>query len=75
MAIQLAVVDCSVAASAQRDEIVLRICAGLAAALDVVDLESGDRAANLALPSVPLQDFLAQALIACGIDTDPRALG
>ena len=47
-----------VARGTQGDEIVLRIVTRLAPQLYVMDFESAQRAASLATPAIPFEDFL-----------------
>jgi hypothetical protein len=47
------VMHCGVASIAQSDQVLLRIMAGLAAKLVVMDFKVGDRPARLASPVVP----------------------
>jgi len=47
-----------VARGTQGNEIVVRIITGLAPQLYVMDFESAQRAAGLAAPAIPFEDFL-----------------
>jgi hypothetical protein len=61
----------SVAVAAQGDQIGLGIPAGLAPALEVMDLEPRQRAASLTFPAVPLQDFPLPLAVALGVEPKP----
>ncbi len=52
-----------VARCAQRDQVIFRIVAGVAAELSVVHLKVSHRATRLTPPAVATQDLLAQPLI------------
>ena len=65
-------VDPSVARGTQGDQIVLRIITRLAPQLYVVDFESAQRAASLATPAIPFEDFLVQSAI--NISVQPNAV-
>ena len=63
----------TVACCTQRDQVQLRIFAGLAAKLLMVDFQVRHRAAGLTPPAVATQDLLAQAFVRHGIQ--PQAAG
>ena len=56
-----------VAVAAQRDQVLLRIIAGLAAKFLVMNLEVLQAPAGLTSPSIPLQDFSTKLLVQFGI--------
>ena len=57
------VVDRIVACCAERNQVVLRIIAGVAAKLFVVDFQVRHRAARLTPPAVAIQNLLPQPLV------------
>ncbi|HYY68522.1 MAG TPA: hypothetical protein VE734_02225, partial [Terriglobales bacterium] len=63
------------ALGAQGDEIVLGILAQPASPFDVMHLQSGHRAAGLASPAVPLEDFPVQGAVCLRVQANPSALG
>ena len=58
-----ALMSTSVACRAQRDQVLLRIVAGVAAKLFVVDLQVQHRAARLTPPGITTQDLLPQPVV------------
>jgi hypothetical protein len=60
-----------VTAAAQDDEVLFAICARLAPADHVVDLEPIAPAAVLAFPAIPLQDFQLQLAVTLGVEPKP----
>jgi len=63
----------SVALRAEADEILFRIFALAAPALDVVDLEPAQGAASLAAPAISFEDFPVQSAVGVGIQPNPAA--
>ena len=64
-----------VAFSAQRDQVVFLIAAGLAAEFEVVHLQVLHAPANLAPPAVSLQHLAMQVVVAVRVESQSRALG
>src|ERR1022692_2914756 len=64
-----------VAFSAQRDQVVFLIAAGLAAEFEVVHLQVLHATADLAAPSVALQYLPMQVSIARRIESEPWGFG
>ena len=64
-----------VAFSAQRDQVVFLIAAGLAAEFEVVHLQVLHATADLAAPAVALQYLSMQVMIARRIEPESRVLG
>ena len=64
-----------VAFSAQRDQVVFLIAAGLAAEFEVVHLQLLHASADLASPSVALQHLAMQLAVALRIESESRVLG
>ncbi len=56
-------------------QILGRVIAEVAPRLDVVDLKIFRSSAELATPTVPLQDFTAQLLINFGLELHARSFG
>ncbi len=65
----------SMASSAQRNQILLRIIAGVAAKVFVVDFQVRHCAASLASPAVPAQHLLAQAFVQFYVESNARISG
>ena len=63
-----------VAVAAQRDQVLLRIMAGLAAKFLVMNLEVLQAPTGLTSPSVPLQDFSTKLLVQFGIQAQALLL-
>jgi|HubBroStandDraft_6_1064221.scaffolds.fasta_scaffold05418_8 hypothetical protein len=53
---------------AQSDQVLLRIIAGVAAKIFMVDLKIGHRAARLAPPAVTTQNLMAQLFVGVGLE-------
>jgi hypothetical protein len=58
---------CTVACSAESNQILAGIIAGLAAKLSVVNLQIGHRAARLASPAIPAEHFVPKLIVQFGI--------
>jgi hypothetical protein len=58
-----------VARRAERNQVLVRIVAGLAAKLFVVNLKVGDCAARLASPAVATQHLVAEVVVVVGIES------
>jgi hypothetical protein len=62
-----------VAASAKGQQILGRVITKLTSRLNVVNLQSLDRATRLAAPTIPFEDFAAELAIGFGIKPQARA--
>ena len=65
--------NCSVAVSAQGDQITFEIIARLASTLDVMDLELCQRAAKLVAPAISFKNCLTQPVVSIGTQPNPAA--
>jgi hypothetical protein len=63
-----------VAFAAQRDQVLLRIVAGLAAKLFVMNFKIGHRAARLASPAVTAEHLIAKVVVRFRIQAQTFAL-
>ena len=59
---------CCMAGIAQRDQVLFRIFARVAAEIFMVDLKVGHRAARLASPAVAAEDLVAQSVVSVGLE-------
>jgi hypothetical protein len=73
--LDLAAMHSGMACRAERYQVLLRIVAGVAAKLFVVDLQVRHRAARLTPPAVATQDLLAPTFVRQGIKTQAAGFG
>jgi hypothetical protein len=74
VSLSLAVMHCSVTCRTKRNQVLLRIVAGLAAKFFVMNLEIRHRAARLASPAVATEHLVAKLFVRLGLKPHGRSL-